>query len=205
MGADGHIIMVKIEDIENIINMFLLEAYIRKNIKEDYSYFNYEILNEEDNKELIYSVIFNNRIQDNIPDEIIIDLTDYKEFIEVLHNEIFNNCTRNTPEEIIEFHELDYIYIKIIEEDSDNLTYYWDNCKFEKYHEDTIINYLMDNDNDKTLKDFMNTHYKYNIKDNNIFLRLFNNLFDDIEDFIKLFNKIILENDVEIYEEQIWT
>jgi len=205
MGADGHIIMIKIEDIKNIINRFFLEAYIRKNIKKDYDNFDYEILNEEDNKQLLYSINFNNLIQENIPDEIIIDLTDYMEFIEFLRFAIFENCTRYTPEKIIDFHELDKMYIDIIEEEPDNLTYYWDNCEFEKYHEDTMINYLEDNNNDKTLKDFMNTYYKYNIKNNNTFLRLFNNLFDGIEDFIKLFDKIILENEVEIYEEQIWT
>ena len=43
MGADGYIIMVKIEDIKNIINRFFLEAYIRKNIKKDYDDFDYEI------------------------------------------------------------------------------------------------------------------------------------------------------------------
>lgn len=211
MGADGHIIMVKIEDIENIINRFFLEAYIRKNFKEVYDivqrHYTYENINKEDNKQLIYSVIYNKHIQDNIPNEIIIDLTDYKEFIEVLRHEIFENCTRYIPEKVIEYHkeDLDYFLIKSIEEDPYNLTYYWDNCEFEKYHEDTMINYLEDNDNDKTLKNFMNTHYKVYITDNNIFLRLFNNLFDDIEDFIKFFNKIIIENRIRIYEEQIWT
>ena len=207
MSSKGEIIIINIENIKDIINKLFIEAYIKKNNLEIYNKiynqeFTYKKINKEEKEQLIYSVSYNNQESNNIFNEIIIDLTDYKKLIKNLKYAILLNCSKIIPYEIIETKYIDCS--TIIPLSSDNTIYYFDNIKNKINDKETIINYFRF-ENIEILKIFINKYFKYEIKNNNEYLNLFNYLFNNIIDFTTFFDVIFSKNELIIYEVVIWS
>jgi hypothetical protein len=205
MSSKGEIIIINIENIEDVINKLFIEAYIKKNNLEIYNKiynqeFTYKQINKEKKEQLKYSVSYNNHESNN--KEIIIDLTDYKKLIKNLKYIVLLNCSKIIPYEIIETKYIDCSTITPLSKD--NTIYYFDNIKNKIDDKETIINYFRFEDI-KILKNFINKYFKYEIKNNNEYLKLFNYLFNNIIDFTTFFDLIFSKNELIIYEVEIWS